>query len=114
MKTILLSLVLMMGFSAYAENVPRRESKAKILSGCLLLLKSNAEQKQAICQCIVRNFDKKANDGQLELLAKEYTIEAAANNAKSTESVEIYGTTLNNFDNKVATMCFENPKWTIE
>lgn len=109
---MILQIVLLFFSISYGEvqgeKVNRAELKKTILSGCTDMLKSVADKKQKVCDCIVKNFDIKANDYQLKLLAENYKPQHKDNKN------EVEGSVIADFDYEVATACRENPNWRIK
>lgn len=103
-------IVLSLSFAkVQGEKVNRAELRKKILAGCIEMSSAVADKKQLICKCIVENFDKKANDHQLKLLAENYGGKVADDVGK-----EVTSSAVQTFDYEVATKCVENPTWRLK
>jgi hypothetical protein len=93
------------------EKINRSDLKKRILAGCMELSKDSgaADKNKQTCNCVVENFDKKANDYQLKLLAENYT-----GKKSSIADKEIYSSTVQSFDYEVAEGCLKDPNWRIK
>ncbi len=112
MKIILILISLLVPFSAakvQGEKVNRAELKKKLLENCIAISSGVADKKQAICKCIVANFDKKSNDYELKVLTDSYDPKYNVDDGK-----EIQASALENFDFEVSEACTENPNWKIK
>lgn len=108
-KIIIICLSLVLA-KVPGEKVNRAESKKNILKGCIEMSSAVANQKKKICECVVANFDKKANDYEMQLLAENYK----ARTEDTTVQQDIPASALQAFDYEVATECIKNPQWRIK
>lgn len=111
MISLIVSIFTVVAFAGpKAEKINRAELKRQIVSGCMEMSKATATDKaRLICNCIVENFDKKATDHQLKLLAENYT-----GKSSEPEDKEIPSSSVQNFDYEVATECSKDPNWRIK
>jgi len=98
--------ILIMSVLIFADSEPKQSravSQKQILDGCVKSLNQAPDKEKQICECVVANLSIKANDYQLQILAREYSGKGGSVSGE-----------LGDYDVKVADGCLADPKWRMK